>query len=211
MKTKIGVFFIVFGSVLIAAALSLLLFNEHQQSEAGKAVELVMPRVADAIKENSEERAENTDIIYEEVYETVMAATKDEPKEMPVVEIDGKGYIGIVSMESLQLELPVIAEWNYDDLDKSPCLYSGSIYSDDMVIMAHNYTKHFGKISNLRSGEVVSFTDANGKTVSYEVIAIDVLPETNIEEMTAGEYDLSLFTCDYSSRNRITVRCDRIN
>jgi len=211
MKTKIGASFIVIGAILMVAALSLLLFNEHQQSEAGKAVELVMPRIADAIKENSELRAESTDVIYEEVYETIMAATKDEPKEMPVVEIDGKSYVGVVSMESLQFELPVIADWSYDDLDKAPCLYSGSVYSDDMVIMAHNYTKHFGKISNLKVGETVCFVDANGKTVSYEVIAIDVLPETDIEEMTSGEYDLSLFTCDYSSRNRITVRCDRIN
>ena len=35
------------------------------------------------------------------------------------------------------------------------------------------------------------------------------LPETAVEEMRAGEWDLTLFTCTYDGRARVTVRCIR--
>ena len=38
---------------------------------------------------------------------------------------------------------------------------------------------------------------------------VETLPAAAVAEMTAGEYPLSLFTCDYSGQARITVRCTR--
>ena len=37
----------------------------------------------------------------------------------------------------------------------------------------------------------------------------ETLPETAVEEMRAGEWDLTLFTCTYDGRARVTVRCIR--
>ena len=48
-----------------------------------------------------------------------------------------------------------------------------------------------------------------GVTVDYSVVAIDVLGPMDVEEMTAGEYDLTLFTCTYGGKSRVTIRCDR--
>ena len=41
----------------------------------------------------------------------------------------------------------------------------------------------------------------------YQVEAIDVLEATAVEEMVAGDYPLTLFTCTYGGKNRLTVRC----
>ena len=38
--------------------------------------------------------------------------------------------------------------------------------------------------------------------------ASDLLPATAVEEMTAGDYDLTLFTCTANRTHRVTVRCD---
>jgi len=62
----------------------------------------------------------------------------------------------------------------------------------------------------LRTGDVITFTDMNGVTVRYEVVALDILQPTAVEEMTSGEFDLTLFTCTYGGKTRVTVRCDRI-
>ena len=91
----------------------------------------------------------------------------------------------------------------------SPCRYAGSIVSDDLVIMAHNYKTHFGRISQLAEGSEVCFIDMKGKQWDYRVVAIDILPGEAIEEMIAGEYDLTLFTCASNRSNRVTVRCDK--
>lgn len=44
----------------------------------------------------------------------------DEEQEMPVETIDGKDYIGVLSIPSLGLELPVLSQWNYPDLKRRP-------------------------------------------------------------------------------------------
>ena len=129
--------------------------------------------------------------------------------EMTVVEISGSGYIGYVSIPELSLELPVMSEWSYPKLRKAPCRYSGSTKTDDLVILAHNYSRHFGKISKLSIGDEVIFTDMNGVVTHYSVVETDTLSPYAVEEMTAGDYDLTLFTCTYGGKSRITVRCDR--
>ena len=48
-----------------------------------------------------------------------------------------------------------------------------------------------------------------GQTYRYTVDRVETLPETAVEEMRAGEWDLTLFTCTYDGRARVTVRCIR--
>ncbi len=195
MKAKTGIICLILGAVLIISALLLYIHNSREESNAASSSAQMLKEIADVIKLNEEQGAVITD-------------TQDE---MPVKEIAGKRYIGYLYIPALEdLELPVMADWSYDLLKKAPCRYSGSTVNDDIVLLGHNYTVHFGKLSRLVSGDMIYFTDLDGKLHAYEVIGIDILKDTAIEDMTSGEYDLSLFTCDYSGRNRLTVRCDRV-
>jgi sortase A len=129
---------------------------------------------------------------------------------MSEVEIDGRLYIGYLSIPALDLELPVQSQWDYPGLKISPCRYYGSTKTDDLVIAAHNYARHFGGLMQLSPGDLVYFTDMDGVVNRYQVEEVDVLNPTDIEEMTAGEYDLTLFTCTYGGKSRVTVRCLRV-
>jgi len=186
----------VLGAVLIAAALSLFLWNRGEDRQAGASVEAVMPRLVAQI------RAPDT------------VETESEPAVRPISamterEIDGYAYIGYLSIPAGNLELPVMSQWDYERLKIAPCRYSGSTGTGDLVIAAHNYERHFGILSKLSQGEQIYFTDMDGIVHTYEVAAVEVLTPTSIAEMTAGEYDLTLFTCTYGGQNRVTVRCDR--
>ena len=130
---------------------------------------------------------------------------------MTVVPIEGQDYLGFIGIPALGLELPVMADWDYEKLKIAPCRYSGSVFTDDFVVMAHNYKKHFGRLSQLVSGDTVTFTDMEGKTVYYEVVSAEVLPKTAVEEMTSGDFEFTLFTCTYTGESRVAVRCDRIS
>ena len=130
--------------------------------------------------------------------------------EMPVTEMDGIGYIGTLRIPALELELPVISEWSYPNLKIAPCRYVGSAYLNTLVIAAHNYQSHFGTLKNLSEGDAVTFTDMDGNLFCYEVTALETLPPTAIAEMTASDYDLTLFTCTLGGANRVTVRCDQV-
>jgi sortase A len=130
---------------------------------------------------------------------------------MTEVEIDGHTYIGYLSIPKLELELPIMADWSYPKLQISPCRYTGSVRGEDLVLMAHNYASHFGGLSKLSEGDSVIFTDMDGIITAYEVVAQDVLDPYAVEEMTSGDFDLTLFTCTYGGKSRVTVYCDRVS
>lgn len=187
----------VLGTVLILAALSLFLWNRREERQAGDSAQVLMPRLIQRI-----EAAEDggTEPLYPDLYDPHMTET----------EIDGYAYIGYLSIPAENLQLPVMSEWDYDRLKIAPCRYAGSTKTGDLVIAAHNYARHFGSVSKLPVGEQVYFTDMDGVLSVYEVAAVEVLAPTDIAGMTAGDYDLTLFTCTYDGQNRVTVRCERM-
>lgn len=190
----------VVGTLLVAAALALVLFNTREQVQAEEAVNELMPLLVEAINER-QETAQT---------EPTAANPAVDDREMTVVKVKGYDCIGFVAIPALELELPVISEWSYSRLKVSPCRFTGTTYANNLVVMAHNYPRHFGKLSELSVGDTVTFTDMDGVQITYEVVALDILDPTAVEEMIAGDYDLTLFTCTYGGKTRVTVRCDRV-
>lgn len=187
MKNKIGTMCMILGAVLLLAALSLFLWNRWEARQAEISAMEILPRV----KENMGEDVPDP-------YNTAMAEVK----------IDGYDYIGWLSIPALSLELPVMSQWDYKRLKIAPCRYAGSTKTNNLVIAAHNYGRHFGNIASLQPGDRLYFTDMDGMAWEYEVVELDILSPDSVEEMTAGEYALTLFTCTYGGKKRITIRCD---
>lgn len=210
MRNKFGILFMVLGAALLVGALSLFLYNQNEDNVAGQAVAELMPQLVERIQEEQEQITDEEVILPED------PAIPDELVDpstfvMTEVEIDGHNYIGYLSIPSLELELPIMADWNYKKLNIAPCRYTGTVKGEDLVLMAHNYKRHFGKLSELAEGDLVVFTDMDGEVTQYEVVAQDILMPTAVEEMTSGEFDLTLFTCTYGGRSRVTVYCDKLD
>ena len=206
------------GTALIASALLLFVYNNNEDIKAGRASQRMLDDVIEAIKERRGIKDDSAsdglmDLGVSENNEGSVHSYISDPysKDMEVVEVGEYKYIGYISIPKLEsLELPILSEWSYELLKDAPCRFSGSVFTDDLVLLGHNYTRHFGKLDRLKSGDRLSLIDMNGVEYKYEVIGVELLPRGAVEEMTSGEYDLSLFTCDYSGNNRFTVRCNRI-
>lgn len=196
----------IMGTALIFGALSLFLYNRRQVQQAEQASVDMMPQLLAAIEEKEETGEEPS--TYEQPVGTPLEFLDPSAFEMTQVEIGGYTYIGYLSVPDLNLELPVMADWDYTRLQKAPCRYSGSVRGENLVIMAHNYRAHFGYLSELEEGASVIFTDMDGIKTRYQVVAQDILAPTAVEEMTSGEFDLTLFTCTYGGKSRVTVYCD---
>ena len=133
----------------------------------------------------------------------------DPQMEMPVTTIDGVDYIGVLEIPALKLTLPVAGDWSYALLDLAPCRYAGSAYLDDLVILGHNYRGFFRDLSQLQPGDTVFFTDTDGNRFSYAAADFEQLRLSQTEDMLAGDWDLTLFTCTPGAQNRLAVRCLR--
>lgn len=198
VERKKGTIWMFVGLLLLAAALFLTVYNLMDAKRAKDAAEKNVKQLLEKI--NVEEDFTEDEEIYQSYPEM----------EMPVLEIEGEYYIGIIEISALDLKLPVMSgEWSYEKLKTAPCHYAGSVYMDDLIIAAHNYSSHFGKIKNLKAGDDVRIIDADGHVFQYEVGWFETIKGTDSDSMLEDndEWDLTLFTCTYSGSERYTVRC----
>ena len=191
MRRKIAIAFMLMGVVFIGFAMGLLIYNNYESRKAQESSDVLMESIRLSIVEAE--------------YEEEITDPFDE--EMKIKEINGYGYIGYLSIPALQLDLPVMSEWDYGRLKISPCRYYGSTKTDNLVIAAHNYRFHFGYLGHLKPGDTVVFTDMESKVSYYTVTSVEQLMPTDVDKVKDTGDDLILYTCTYGGAKRITVRC----
>ena len=201
MRKSPGILCIVIGCVLLLAALGLYGYNRYEDAQAGAEAQVVVQDLEQKL-EQTVSRAEST--------ETSSDSEEMLSPELPVVMLDGYDYIGVISIPAIDIKLPVMSDWSYPKLRISPCREFGSSRTDDLVIAAHNYESHFGKLGSVSVGDNVIFTDMDGVENHYIVQKTDILQPTDVDAVEHSGYDLVLYTCTYGGKTRITVFCDRI-
>jgi sortase A len=206
---RLGKICVAVGTLLILSAVILIVHNVNEDKNAEKASNVILPELKTSIEtrietDNSEISASNPDDTFEDTDDTSTST------DMSIVEIDGYGYIGYLTVPALNMSLPIMAEWDYTRLKIAPCRQFGTAAGNDLVIAGHNYTSNFGNLKTLQVGDAVYFTDVDGKVISYEVSATEILQPTQVEEMRNSSWDLTLYTCTYGGRERVTIRCKQV-
>lgn len=195
MKNRKGKILSVLGLLFLLMAAGLALYNVIVSEKAGEvseeAVRVLEENITNGMFFNDESPFFQT---YTEM-------------EMPRIELNGDYYVGVLEIPTLGLKLPIGDEWNENLLTKSPCRYRGSVYEKDMIIAGHNYRSHFLYLRDIDISSQVFFTDVDGNLFEYQVIGIENVHGNDVEMMTQGEWDLTLFTCNYDGSKRFTVRC----
>lgn len=195
---KLGIVFVILGALLVSGALLLLFMNKSEDEAAGETARETLESIKELIVTLPTEEPVHVDRFNEE---EVLRSYN-----MRVVNVDGSGYIGYISIPKLGIELPVMSELDSEKLKTSPCRMTGSVKSGDMIIAGHNYKRHFGGLKDLLIGDAAYFTDMNGRVRTYLVSELLILEPTDIDGMMAGDWDLTLFTCTYGGAQRVTVR-----
>lgn len=193
-KKRKGRFIMFLGFLFVLASLALTLYNSYTENKAADLSEQVLSQLDMAEVLSSYELPDyviNPDM------------------QMRRKEIDGKYYVGTLSVPALNIKLPVMEEWSYENFKISPCVYEGTPYKDNFIVAAHNYRKHFGSLKNLQKGDKVTFKDMDGNVFAYEVLYTELLDNNDVEGMSSGEWDMSLFTCTYGGAQRVTVRLEK--
>lgn len=192
MKRKIGITLIVVGLTLIFCAVALLVYNNYENRKAKEMADALMLSIVDEINKNKSDEVDPFDT------------------EMKVVDIDGYGYIGYISIPDLNINLPVMSELDADRLKIAPCRYYGSTKTDNLVVAAHNYRSHFGYLGRLKQGSTVTFTDMEGIKKTYCVTSIENLKPSDSDKVKDTGDELILYTCTYRGVARIVVRCSEV-
>lgn len=199
MKRNKGTALILAGVMLLLAAAGFVGYNVTDSMRADKASTATAAVLLNTI---------------EEVTPSAVTQQPDAAEaftEMRSVEIDGKSYVGLIEIPALDLLLPVMSDWSYDNLKVSPCRYAGSCYTNDLVICAHNYPKHFNGLRTIDLGEDVYFITVDDHVFHYVITNRETLQPQETERLkTAGSWELTLFTCYIGGATRCTLRCNLV-
>lgn len=188
---KFSKYLIILGILCILLSITLYIKNKYQELDTEKKSKEILDIIETKINvSDKEEIKSNTEDL--------------------VLNISGYDYIGVISIPTLNIKLPIMRETDYDRLAISPCKYYGNITTNDLVLCAHDYINQFGKISNLKEDDIVIITDVLGNNYAYKVVLTEELNPTDITNMIDSHFDLTLYTCSYGALKRITVRCNRI-
>lgn len=205
-----------FGILCILAGLLLFVRNLGEDREAGIEASDSLQVLADELREEEKgtqqpfcvDGGRNIPGTGKETQQAVLSFYKD--MEMPAKRVEGRRYIGILEIGALRLKLPVLDTFSYRNIKVAPARFFGSVYDDNLILLAHNYQSHFGKLHLLQTGDEVSFTDMDGNRFRYTVTGVEVIGGMEREKLEEGDFDLCLFTCTLGGKNRVIVRCRRV-
>ena len=204
------------GILCILAGLLLFVRNLGEDREAGIEAADSLQVLADELREEEKgtqqpfcvDGGRNIPGTGKETQQAVLSFYKD--MEMPAKRVEGRRYIGILEIGALRLKLPVLDTFSYRNIKVAPARFFGSVYDDNLILLAHNYQSHFGKLHLLQTGDEVSFTDMDGNRFRYTVTGVEVIGGMEREKLAEGDFDLCLFTCTLGGKNRVVVRCRRV-
>lgn len=183
------------GLALLAASAAFYVTGMNEELRVAQENSRVLDQMTDVILENSEDKTINYDPYSDEMVKRM---------------INGYEYVGVLTIEDLSVQVPVMSQLDDYRLKLAPCVHTGSVNTDDLVIGAHNYKRHFGYLSKLRPGAQIVFTTMDGTINFYTVTSIEIFMPDEGERLADGEYPLTLFTCTYGGEKRVVVRCDKV-
>lgn len=207
------------GLLLLLTSAGLALHNIKEDQRSSAACAEVMEQIMAIRQEKQEGKIPSAAPEPETTQASWETEETGEPEELPEIPdiydptmtevmIYGYPYIGYLSVPDLELALPIISEWSYPRFQIAPCRVSGTVLEKNLVLGAHNYPSHFGRLSQLSRGADIYFTDMDDNAYHYQVADIEILQPNDIDLLTNGEYPLTLFTCTYGGKTRVTIRCD---
>jgi len=186
----------VLGAIFILIAAALYGYGLIEDFFAGRRTDILLEQIG--IGERNELPSINEDITDE--VSIPMAAMYDNLQ---------FSIIGFISIPKIEIMLPVIDRVSDELLKISVCWYGGEMKPEPvrMILTAHNYRSHFGKINELVYDDVVIFKSYAGEIYYYRVTGLEEISADDLEGLVQNEWDLTLLTCTKDGNRRILARC----
>lgn len=163
------------------------------------------------LMEGYHQKTESDTVLQSLVFDEVHAEeTVSEETELPQQTVEENIYVGKIEVPALGIELPVLSYYSPEGLMSAPARYTGSPYTDDMIICAHNSYSHFGTLFRLHTGDTVIFTDLDGNVFTYELFETEILQHDQLDVLLDGDWDLTLFTCVLDNSQRRVFRFEKM-
>lgn len=155
-----------------------------------------------------------------EVIQSITTKVEESPDE-PVVLIDeqikGNKVVGIIRIPKINIEYPILETTTVDTLNISITKFWGNEINEigNVSLAGHNNLNGtmFGKVKNLKNGDIIELTDIQNNTVKYEIFKMYIIDPNDIScilPVEEGTREVTLITCTATGANRLIVKAREI-
>lgn len=126
--------------------------------------------------------------------------------------------IGLIKIDKINLNYPILSNTNKDLLDISLCRFAGPMPNEvgNLCIAGHNYVdyKLFSRLNELEKNDKIKIYDLSGKMIEYYVIKKYETEANNLSctsQETSGKVIVTLLTCNNVSGKRLVVVAEPVS
>ena len=121
--------------------------------------------------------------------------------------------IGIIEIEKIKLNYPILSTQSKELLEISPCRFAGPLPNNvgNLCIAGHNYAdkRFFGRLKELSLHYKISIYDLSGKKLDYIIYEKREILSTDLSctsQETNGNIIVTLITCNNISGKRLQIK-----
>lgn len=125
--------------------------------------------------------------------------------------------IGIIKIDKLKLDYPILSEESEELLKIAPCRFAGPMPNEigNLCIAGHNYIDNtfFARISSLTFGDEIKIYGIDGNLVKYSVFNKTEVESSDLsctEQNTFGKRIVTLMTCNSIKKTRIIIQAAEV-
>ena len=143
--------------------------------------------------------------------------TSDEETKEIKLEYNGYNVVGIINIQKLGIEFPILDITNDDSMKVSVTKFWGNNVNDigNFTIVGHNNLDGtmFSNTKKLKIGDEIVLTDLSGKTLKYRIFDKYIIEPNDVsctESVNKDQREVTLITCTNGRRNRLVIKANEI-
>ena len=201
------VLFVMIITILVLSVKAIC-FSNNSESEENVIPAKIKEEKEIEIEEEKDIEEINTQEVESEEEQKEEAPAQSTEKVKSYTSSNGKTYdsIGILNIPSLNIEYPILSTTNEKNLKVSLTKYWGGNPNEvgNLCVSGHNYknSKFFGKLQNIKNGDIIQITDLNRQTLDYKVYDTKIVDPSDTSctsQLTNGNIEITLITCYYEN------------
>lgn len=156
----------------------------------------------------------------EENIDQIEVAEEDnffEESKIQNIEIEGYKVIGIIKIDKIGLEYPILEETTNRAMKLSITKFWGNELNEigNVTFAGHNNKDGtmFGKTKKLQNSDIIEITDLKNRTVKYEIFDMYIIyPDDTscVNSINPNSKEITLITCSNGNKQRLIIKAREI-
>ena len=200
------ILFVMIITILVLSVKAICFSNNSESEENVIPAKIEEEKEIEIEEEKDIEEINTQEIESEEEQKEVPAQSTEKVKSYTASNGQTYDSIGILNIPSLNIQYPILSSTSEQTLKVALTKYWGENPNEvgNLCTSGHNYknSKFFGKLQNIKNGDIIQITDLNGQTLDYKVYDTKIVDPSDTSctsQLTNGNIEITLITCYYEN------------